>query len=422
MAILFYLKSRIRRGILGGLAIGVSLGALCWFSCLFYTFMGVKAQEIENAYDVMPVTVVVSNIEGTQTDHLGVHEYLIDYFISERYAYMGEYQPIPFSSYVKDVCLKTTLYYGKQSGNALPEASASVLPEEQRLVGITTPDAASELAASEGITIAYFSGGNAELFRSDEPACIVSQGVLNSLEPDADGTYRVSLTVQLAPQGTKATAITLKVVGNYTGDADAIYCPWNVVASLQKQLDGKITADRLSATVLDNRKLDEFRVLLERHFAEVDPSGRQTEIYNSPVLRSQPFAATLHDEALRQTLNELNRNLQMLKRLLPLVIGLELAVGFFLCFFRIQTRKRELAVTRSLGARRSEVLLMLFVETAIWSLLGVILALAVYLPTATVPAPYPAIAGIVFAALAGAIASGLSVTGRKGMRSIKEEG
>ena len=65
---------------------------------------------------------------------------------------------------------------------------------------------------------------------------------------------------------------------------------------------------------------------------------------------------------------------------------------------------------------------MLFIETAIWSLLGVIVAMAVYLPTAAVPAPYPAIAGIVFAALAGAIASGLGVTGRKGMRSIKEEG
>jgi hypothetical protein len=421
MAIFFYLQNRIRRGIAGGLAITLLLGTLCWFSCLFYGFIDKKAQEIENAYDVIPVTVVVSNLQGTQTDHLEILDYLINYFVSDTYAYGGEYQLIPFSSYVKEICLKTTLYYGKQTGDATQEVSASSLPPEQRLVGITMLDAASELAAAEGITVTYFSGSEEELFRTDEPVCIVSRKYMDELTPDADGICRISLSVQSAPQSIKATAKTLKVVGSYSGSADAIYCPWNVVAVLQKQLDGQLAADRLSAVVRDNRKLDEFRTLLERHFAEVDPSGRQKEIYNSPILRYQPFAATVHDETLRQTLNELNRNLQMLNRLLPLVISLVLTIGFFSCFYYVQTRKREMAVARSLGTRRGEVLLMLFIEAAIWGLLGAVLALAVYLPTATGFVPYAVVTGIVLAALAGTVFSGLSTTGRKGMRSIKEE-
>lgn len=259
------------------------------------------------------------------------------------------------------------------------------------------------------------------MFRTDEPVCIVSRENMDALKPDADGICRISLSVQSAPQGIKAAAITLKVIGSYSGSADAIYCPWNVVAVLQKQLDGQLTADRLSAIVRDNRKLEEFRALLERHFAEVDPSGRQKEIFNSPVLRYHPFAATIHDETLRQTLNELNRNLQMLNRLLPLVICLELAISFFSCFYYIQTRKREMAVARSLGTRRGEVLLMLFIEAAIWGLLGATLALAVYLPSAAGFVPYAVVTGIVLAALAGTLFSGLSATGRKGMRSIKEE-
>lgn len=98
---------------------------------------------------------------------------------------------------------------------------------------------------------------------------------------------------------------------------------FSCVAAVQTELDGKITGDSLSATVRDNHELDEFRQILIRHFANVDPSGHQEEINNSPALRYQQFAITVHDETLRETLNALNRNLQTLYRLKPIFACIE---------------------------------------------------------------------------------------------------
>lgn len=420
LAILFFLQIRIRRGIVSGLVIAALLCALCWFLCLFYSFIDRKAQEIENAYDTLPVTIVISNIRGTQTDDLGIYEYLINDFVSDRYAYGGQERPTPYYLYVKDICLKTTLYYDIL-GDVMPETNRDIPLPEQRFVGITTPDAASDLAAIDGVVITYFREWNAGMFRTDEQLCIVSRDFLDSLESDEDGTYNILLAVQSTPQNKEKIELTLKVAGYYSGDEAAIYCPWNIVAVIQKQLDGQVTADRMSASIQDNRKLDEFRALLKQHFAEVDPSGRQTENPYSLTYRYYRYAVTIHDEALRQTINELSRNLQTLNYLLPLIVGLEIAVGFTSCFFYIQTRKQELSVARSLGTRGREVLLILFIEVATWSLLGAIIALAVYLPSATGSIPHAAMASIVISAVLGTLISGITIISRSGLRGIKEE-
>ena len=59
----------------------------------------------------MPVTFFVSNRTGTKTDDLKITYYIINYFLSDKYAYGGELQEKAFSSYVKDVCLKASVYY-----------------------------------------------------------------------------------------------------------------------------------------------------------------------------------------------------------------------------------------------------------------------------------------------------------------------
>lgn len=130
-----------------------------------------------------------------------------------------------------------------------------------------------------------------------------------------------------AVTGEASTQISLEIAGTYSSESQTIYCPFSCVAAAQTKLDGKITGDSLSATVRDNHELDEFRQILMRHFANVDPSGHQEEINNSPVLRYQQFAVTVHDETLRETLNALNRNLQTLYRLKPIFACIEVMIG-----------------------------------------------------------------------------------------------
>lgn len=302
MIVFFYEKVRLKRGVWQTVSIVLLIAFLCAFFTLFDGFICQKEQDMESAYAVIPVTVVVSNLTGTKTDDLKITDYIINYFLSDKYAYGGELQEKAFSSYVKDVCLKASVYYSQGTG----------FSSRQKLIGITSVDAASELAPVSGNSITYFEGYDESIFTSNKAVCLVSTAAAEELSQDTDNSGNVILTVQMSPAATgeASTQISLEIAGTYSSKSQTIYCPFSCVAAVQTELDGKITGDSLSATVRDNHELDEFRQILIRHFANVDPSGHQEEINNSPALRYQQFAITVHDETLRETLNALNRNLQ----------------------------------------------------------------------------------------------------------------
>ena len=406
MAILFYLKSRLRRGLAGGMSIMLVLAALGWFSCMMLHFVDQKALEMEEAYDSIPVTVVISNIKGTQTDNLKIHNYLVGYFVSDRYVYGGEEQPVAFSHYLKNIRLKTGLYYGKNVTDSI--------------AGITTPDAVSFFDEITGVSVNYWEERSEAFFRGEEPLCLVSEGKLATLSPGEDGKYRLSLALRVAPSSEKTEKTEFVVAGTYSGEGEVIYCPWAVISKTLDQLGEPVFADSISADIADNRLLDEFRPILARHFTQVDPLGRQVEAPGNSIERYYSFAATIHDETLRQTLNELNRNLQLLKLLLPLVLVLELAAAFASCFFYVQTRKRELAMARSLGTRRWEVQVMLLLEIFLWCVCGSALGSSIFFLMEKGKVFWWGIAGVDLAAVAGVLSSGIVVTGPKGIRSIKE--
>lgn len=145
MIVFFYEKVRLKRGVWQTVSIVLLIAFLCAFFTLFDGFICQKEQDMESAYAVIPVTVVVSNLTGTKTDDLKITDYIINYFLSDKYAYGGELQEKAFSSYVKDVCLKASVYYSQGTG----------FSSRQKLIGITSVDAASELAPVSGNSITY---------------------------------------------------------------------------------------------------------------------------------------------------------------------------------------------------------------------------------------------------------------------------
>ncbi|MDE7223407.1 MAG: ABC transporter permease, partial [Acetatifactor sp.] len=384
----------------------------CGFACIFEGFIRQKELDMEKAYDAIPVSVVVSNITGTQTDQLEIADYVVNYFLSDRYVYGGQEQPRAFSTYIKDVSAQATVYY---SAGHLPERSPG-----QKLSGITDMAAATGLSEAEGIYITFFPGWDAGLFSTDQQVCAVPAAFLEGREPDADGRYRFTLSVRISPDSGREERVTLEVAGTYPGDSKTIYCPWECAAELQRTLDGKITADNLRAVVRDNRELDEFREILMRHFAEVSPAGQQEEIFNSPILHYQPYAITVHDEILRSTLNSLHRNLQTLYHLRPLFAGIELLVCLAAYFSYFHIRRRELAVMRSLGVRRAQTVLAVLTEAVILFLAGMGMGVLLSLLWPLVLIPAWIVCGIALAAVAGALGACLMATGQKGVSILRE--
>lgn len=364
MVIWLALSTRLKRGYGIGVVIALLFGILGWFMCLFDAYIQKREQDMETAYECIPVTVTLSNIEGTKTDHLGIPwmEYYV--FTEDFYQLLGVKQEIPFSSYVADVVVRTRLRYA-------PAEEPNVT--ENTLNGITDLQAAPELDISRGVTVNYFPGWDEEMFRGDNYACILSKEKFDRLESDL-----ITILLQGASPNSTTKEVTLEVVGTYSGFGSDIYCPWNVVITEQEALLGSreaTTVDSLTATVKDNHQLEIFRDLLARHFCQVDPLGRQIE-KGHPLMPYYTYAATIHDETLRFTLKELDAARQTLLRLQPLIVMTVLLIAGAVCFFYIHTRKKELAMARSLGTPKRIVLKMVFLEMMIWGLLGIGITLA----------------------------------------------
>lgn len=412
MIVFFYEKTRLRRGVWQTASVVLLIALLCAFFALFNGFIRQKERDMDETYTAIPVIVTVSDLTGTKTDDLEITDYIINYFLSDRYVYGGELQEKAFSSYVKDVCLKASVYYSVGTG----------FSNLRKLSGITSVAAASELKPLSGEPITYFAGYDESVFSSDRAVCVVSTAVAEELMQGNDNNGNVLLTVQMSPAmtGEASTQISFEIAGTYPSESRTIYCPFSCVAAVQTALDGKVTGDSLSATVRDNHELDEFRQLLMRHFAEVDPSGHREEISNSPVLRYQQFAITVHDETLRETLNALNRNLQTLYRLKPIFACIEVMIGAAAGFFHIHIRKREFAIARSLGTKRCETVIIAFVEVCIMFLLGLIIGSIVFFYVRETAIHCIMAATLFLAANAGAITACLMATGKSGVRLLRE--
>lgn len=421
MPVLFYLRKRLNHYFFKGLAMSALLGFLAWFICLFNGFITQKQVEIDHAYESLPVSVVISNLQGSQTDDLLISEDVIDYFISDTYRYLGQTEPVAFSTYVKDVLIKSTLYYTISMTNESVDTPTDSKPENQKIVGITSTAAEPKLDATEGIAIHYFAPESDKRFVSNQPVCIVSESLLHSLEKDEDGKYNIVLQVHTSPDASEAKIISVEIIGYYAKDDNTIYCSWNAVAEIQKLLSGEIIADSLSATIKDNRKLDDFKLLLQRHFAEVNPTGELTEIPDAPVLSYFRYAATVQDQLLRQTINNLNQNMQTLQRLLPLIVVLALAIAFFAGFLFVHVQKKPLAIALSLGTPKNRVILMILLENVIWFLVGVLVYLLLLTAMPMVHNDLPFVVVVNCAFMIGSWIAGYMACGKKKQYSLKED-
>lgn len=415
MAIWFYIRTRLRHSALQSVSIAVLFAVLVAFFGFFEGFLSKKEQELDAAWDSIPVTVTVSNLTGTKTEDLEIHGYLVNYFLSDRYFFEGREQSRAFSSYFRQVKVTGSAYYSFGSSFA----------GTQTLVGMTQAAAEESFSVLEKGRITYFPGCDQGIFSGAEPVCVVPKALLEQLTPEKDGRYLLVLQVRMVPTDLPdepTTNVALEVAGTVPVEEDSIYCSWETLAALQEQLDGKMTANSLSATVRDNRELDELRPLLLRHFAEVDPSGQLTAVPGNSALFYYPFAATVHDETLRATLNTLNRNLRTLHALQPVFAVVECLICFAAVFFFVYARKRELASMRSLGTRLAQVLGIILLEMTLLLLVGLGLGL---LAIRIIPlhgiVRWDVIGLLALTAEAGAVTAALAAAGNTGVRILREE-
>lgn len=296
----------------------------------------------EQTWRSIPVTLTVTNLAGTQTDHLNAPSFVLDVFLKDTHYYPS------FSKYVKDLNYK--LHHNIQKTNV------PGYENNQVLVGINALEAESALLTENGTQIIWLPGYDESLFGGDEQACILPQAMYHSLE---NGTEPLRLQFRYRAEGLSSvteTEIEIQVAGYFTGGngSDYIYAPCKVLERVYAELKEERMIDRVSGTLSDNELLEELKQNRNSWFAAPSPTGAPTA-WGAHGYKTYTNALDIDDSLLVNAKTLLENSIAVNRICTVAVLALSAAAGFFIGLLVIRSRKREIGLLRSMGTANSAV-------------------------------------------------------------------
>lgn len=305
-------------------------------------------QEIDAVYRQKTVTCSVTNLTGTQSDSLALPEWVIRLFLGDE-TFRADPHEIPFQNYIADPQAKVTLH------GTLRETPVS-------LVGLTSLQPARELRAEEGCVITWLDGYSEEILSTQAAVCLLPEELYRQVRLEAG--QNLTLTAVGTYHGASTAQLTVSVAGTYSGAAqDAIYLPWKCATELCKAVNGHVQADCISATIQDNRKIDEFwEVCAGRYFVKPDPEGTPVSWDSSPVYETYPYALAVYDDGLVETVNSLQHHQKIFRLCISLLVALTAVLGVVVSHLIFKHRERELALQQLLGLSKLQIFIANWLE------------------------------------------------------------
>ena len=316
------------------LAAVAAVSAMTLFLMLYMNSIRIYRQELTNTYTAMTVE---GWVDGNKKGRAPV--------ITQ-----AEYTAIVDSGFIAEHSARITC--------------SSLSSTGQWLYGLEDPRGEPNLAA-ELSYLQWQEGFDASLFGGDDPVCVA---------PRSTG-LDLGDTVIFPLKRDSAEVLELAVVGLYGGGGGGIqnfYCP---LASLRNAYQGaglSFNYSGLNLIFADLANLETFKMAMLKE--ELHTGEAQLRI---------------DDITMQQTTGQLKQQIALLEGLLPVLLVLVAAIGFGLSFLLLRGRKKEAAVLRSLGMRRSAVFTVLLGETALQAVIGCLLGcgLTLLLAGATAFAP-----------------------------------
>lgn len=359
-----YTLCRMRRSPGPAAAMGLLGLVITLALCILRMSVSRMELQIEALYDQMEVSCAVTNLTGTQTDNLNLNSWVVRMFFSDTTTIAGEPLDRAFSSYIRDVRVKSTL-----SGQGTPN---------RLMTGVTDLDMDSRMRQENGCTVTWLEGYGPEIFSGHEPLCLVPETEFGAIPTAGDGERYLTLTFQGMLEGEAQR--TFQVAGYYSGStSSACYCAWNVIWDIFTEMGEEPTADSIRATIANNREIEAFRAYAGEWFAEVTPQGTPQLWEASPLYTYYPFAFEIYDATLVQTEDALANNIALMNFASQAILALSLAIGFLAAFLLIRSRARELALMQTMGTGKPAIFVQAFLEQALPTILGVLVAAAGFL-------------------------------------------
>ena len=406
---------RIKRAPVRAIAVLLFAAIISMVICVLQESNDMEVLNYEETWKSVPITVTVTDLSGANNGKLLIDPWVLDLFIGDEpvkfydlsglenpndFIAVGEYidatEPIKLSltEYVKDVQIQMRMPIKTINGVNYTSASATT-----QLYGITSINSDKQLLPENGCQITWYEGYDESIFAGEELLCIIPEEMAEHYDNDGMADLYFSnksnepiiITredgTMVAEFPTKEHNCSFKVVGTYTsGDKKSIYCPYLIFEQITDKLEIRRMIYSLSATLVDNTRLDEFREVISYCFREPSPDAEKVEWFvsvrngdiNGYMENYYPYALDINDENLLDLSAVLEDSIKFNRIVTLIVVVLSAAAGFLVGFLMIRNRKRDIMLMRTVGESNFGVYFGFALEQMICIILGVALGGAYY--------------------------------------------
>ncbi len=338
-------------------AVGVLLFAVAMAVVLQSLHLSkVEAQKhYEEIYHQIDVTCTVTNLAGTKSDGLDLGNIIVNQFTEyANWATGSEILPL-----IENVQIK--------SQHKLTDPKT-----ERMLTGITSLKIARELWPENGCTIFWNEGFNESMFGENALVCIIPQAMAGELEKEQAETDWIPVQLKLeqgylyCPTEPGDYDGAMQIAGIYTGgDQKTVYCAWVTLMSIWGEMGQMESATAIQATLRNNDQVAQLRqAATEAELAEPDPNADPTD---------SALALDIDDSKLQQADLTLRNSLRVNELSAVLVFVLSAGAGFLIGFLMIRSRKREIALMRTMGTPNRSVYFGFALEQMLCVIVGIVL-------------------------------------------------
>lgn len=320
-----------------------------------------ELRSYEQTYASVPVTFRVTDLDGSKPSKIS--GWLVDLFTG------GGIQP-DLTSFVGQLHVRVS-YSGSytclttdENGFPVEDTGAATL------AGIGSFYVAEELTENWGGEVHWFEGFDESVLATEEPVCLVpeSQKDVKEVELTFSHTYAVGLQT-----ATKTVKKTLTVAGYYIDKGNyRFYCPYPVMEMICAELGASKELEEVCAVLSDNNNLPQLREAAAHWFAEPNPSGEKTP-WGQYSYEYYLYALDIDDYMLRGLESNMKSSMQLNQLASAAVFILSAGAGFLTGFLVIRSKKREIALMRTMGASHVSIFVELALEQMLCIAAGILL-------------------------------------------------
>lgn len=334
-----------------------AFGVLLFAAVLSLVLCGLqKANDTELAkyndtYHSIPVQFSVTNLSATTSTNLNIPKMIADVFT----------QGDGLAKYVSDLQM-------------VCRHVINGINSSYTLVGITSTALSTELWPENGTYISWNDGYSESVFAGEDAVCLVPQ-TMGVLTDGKTGKSYIELDFKyFGKEPATEYSCELEVAGTYLGCVgDSIYCPYAICKQVYTKLGEYMSVQAIRATLRSNDDLEELRTVSKRWFAEPNPLGEKTPVDDEWGYGYYPYALDINDDLLLRSSAALQNSITTNRICTLLILFLSAAVGFLIGFLMVRSRKKEIALMRTLGTHNRSIYLCFILEQMLCFILGIVL-------------------------------------------------